>query len=805
MDSDFEEPRGARASVPEEARQTAAALLKLLEATGCEGVPTHVKAEARAVCERVGRRLNETGLTLALVGDAGAGRRTLVNALLGDRVLPTSTPRRGLTVTIVRRAPVLEFTALSLDGRSVASLSRKMPDRRGLFEKSMAQIDREMVATEALGARLHAARQRAASLEAAVLERTRSERQGPLMATPDRIREPLAPVQPARGAVRVWLALWSWILRWVLRLSWVKRLASPTTSNGETQPGAIRGKGAPLGAELEEKRSAIAALEQELDGMRTAAQIAAHARRLRDEREKYEAERLAAFLSQVRDFDGTDIGERVVEYPAKHVPDGLTLMDLPCPAAARAHVVEKIRSRVAQEADALVVVTDVAQPPGETTASLIRVLSDFVPVLLVVLTKADRPLQRVAGDAAALSTIDRARREAFDRVAGAIGAKVRRASCVMVAAEGALDARPEWSAHADYFHATIGAMLERFEGERPVVVAWREALRMRDVAAEISRAQAREEESSRKRLSRLESKRIPDPGEFRQRLMDRLNGAIEEGADHVLRSAIHGLHAAIERLRSDWRERISSGTSRSDIDACVAIIDQSAAGRIAEALEQTAEMVARESHDVTESLQAWAIDEIHTHYQLVRRLGAEALAPVASELTREDLERELLAAQPFEGAMAAFEKQRVGYGLGGVAAGAALGTLIAPGIGTAVGAILGVFAGLLKGTDSLKQECIAKIDGCLNETESHASAQLQGKRSDLSRVIRVALDEALEEALGRLSDAITRLMAVERRAIDRERAKLADIGDARHALETCDERLAQLVETASLGRCPTHR
>jgi hypothetical protein len=348
-------------------------------------------------------------------------------------------------------------------------------------------------------------------------------------------------------------------------------------------------------------------------------------------------------------------------------------------------------------------------------------------------------------------------------------------------------------------------MLERFEGERSVVVAWREALHMRAQVVELSKAQARQEEASRKRLSGLESKRIPDPAVFRQQLLDRVQGAIEEGADHVLATALDSLHAAIEGLRSEWKHQIASATSRAEIDAGIAVIDQSAAGRIAEALEQTAEIVARESHEVTERLQGWAIDEIHTHYQLVRRLGAEALAPVASELTREDLERELLAAQPFDGAKEAFEKQRVGYGLGGVAAGAALGTLIAPGIGTAVGAIIGVFAGLLKGTDSLKQECVTKIDLCLNESESHARAQLQGKRSDLSRVIRVALDEALEEALGRLSDAIARLMEVERRAIDRERTKLAEIGEARRALEACDERLARLVETASSARCPIHQ
>jgi hypothetical protein len=184
----------------------------------------------------------------------------------------------------------------------------------------------------------------------------------------------------------------------------------------------------------------------------------------------------------------------------------------------------------------------------------------------------------------------------------------------------------------------------------------------------------------------------------------------------------------------------------------------------------------------------------------VRRLGAEALAPVASELTREDLERELLAVQPVQGAMDAFEKQRVGYGLGGVAAGAVLGTLIAPGIGTAVGAVLGVLAGLLKGTESLKLECIAKIDSHLSDTEGHAHAQLQGKRPDLARIIRLVLDEALEDALGRLNDAITRLMTIELRAIETERAKLERLTATRHTLEECDRRLIGLVEMASRDR-----
>jgi hypothetical protein len=385
----------------------------------------------------------------------------------------------------------------------------------------------------------------------------------------------------------------------------------------------------------------------------------------------------------------------------------------------------------------------------------------------------------------------------------ALGAGPWQPPAIAVAAEATLDGRPESSALAGHFYATIGALWERLESKRLELIAWREALRMQVGVAALSRAQAREEDLSRKRLSGLESNRIPDPAEFRGQLLNRLDGGIDEGAGRVLTSASDGLHAAIEQLRSEWKDGISSASTRAEVDARIAVIGESTASRIADVLEQTAEIVARELHDVTESLQAWAIGEIHTHYRLMRRLGAEALAPVASELTREDLERELLAVQPFEGAMEAFEKQRVGFGLGGVAAGAALGTLIAPGIGTAVGAVLGVFAGLLRGTDSLKQECVAKIDDCLNETERHARAQLQDKRSDLSRVIRVALDEALEEAFGRLNEAITRLMTVERRTIERERAKVVELGAARAALEECDERLARVVARASSAQCPT--
>ena len=516
MDSHFEALREARASLPEEVRQTADALLKLLEGTG--GVPTHVRAALRVACEGVDRRLAETRLTIALVGDAGAGRRTLINALLGDRVLPTSTPRRGSTITVVRRAPTLEFSASSLDGRSVARLSRKMPDRTALFENSMAQIDRETAALEVLAARLQAARQRAAALEIALHDRDDVEQRREGTAALDRAPEKPAPLRSLRRAALLWHALWSWILPLFLRWSWLKKLLPAGTSEGDARQRPPREQGARhaarLALELEEARAEIAASERELAGMRSVEQIAVHAERLRLERRKYEEERGATFLSQVRAFDGTDISERIVEYPARYLPDGVTLMDLPCPSVTGAPVVEHIRRRVAREVDALVVVEDVAQPPGDATASLVRELSDFLPVVLVVLTKADGPLQLVASGAHddVPSRIEQVRREAFDRVA----APWARTSGGRLASS--LRPRPRWmgdresSALADHFHATIGALSERLERMRPVVMAWREALRIRVGVAELSRTQAGEEDSSQEAPLHAREPSHPRPG-----------------------------------------------------------------------------------------------------------------------------------------------------------------------------------------------------------------------------------------------------------------------------------------------------
>jgi phage-related tail protein len=134
----------------------------------------------------------------------------------------------------------------------------------------------------------------------------------------------------------------------------------------------------------------------------------------------------------------------------------------------------------------------------------------------------------------------------------------------------------------------------------------------------------------------------------------------------------------------------------------------------------------------------------------------------------------------------------VGIGLGGAAAGAAVGTLIVPGIGTAIGAFLGVFAGFLKGLDSLKSECVTRLDSCLEDVERSVSAQIVGREASFAEAIRASLDEAFDRAVERLEESIARLMALERRVLDAERKRRDDLAKLRALLDEHASRFASL-------------
>jgi hypothetical protein len=128
-----------------------------------------------------------------------------------------------------------------------------------------------------------------------------------------------------------------------------------------------------------------------------------------------------------------------------------------------------------------------------------------------------------------------------------------------------------------------------------------------------------------------------------------------------------------------------------------------------------------------------------------------------------------------------------------------VGTLIVPGLGTAIGAFVGVFAGLLKGLDSLKQECVARLDTCLDDVQRSVAAQIAGRQASYAEDLRASLDDALDVALERLNESIARVMALESRVLETERKKREDLARLRSTLEENVMRIAAPVSAQGVS------
>jgi hypothetical protein len=334
--------------------------------------------------------------------------------------------------------------------------------------------------------------------------------------------------------------------------------------------------------------------------------------------------------------------------------------------------------------------------------------------------------------------------------------------------------------HVVHKLADLAAAFDRVRAEQPVVAAARAATAVRACIVRVAEEGARAEATCAKRIAALEGQRIPDPTEFRARQMERVGRAIDEAARDVQAGTLERWHAAIGGTKQEWRAGIEGCSTRKQMETFVRTVNRTARTELQKLVDEVSQYAIFELQRVSESIQTWLLEEIHARYHVARRIEEDdGLAAVIGEV----IQMEPLGRSPLESALDKFETRRMNLGLGGVAAGAVLGTLIVPGVGTAIGAFVGVFAGLLKGLDSLKQECVARLDGCLDEVERSVASQLAGRQATFAEELRASLDDALDAALQRLDASISRLMALERRVLETERKKREDLATLRSTLE----------------------
>jgi hypothetical protein len=333
----------------------------------------------------------------------------------------------------------------------------------------------------------------------------------------------------------------------------------------------------------------------------------------------------------------------------------------------------------------------------------------------------------------------------------------------------------------------LAGAIDRIRSERPFVAATRSAAALRACILRVAEESARAEVECKRRIAALEGQRIPDPTEFRARQIQRVSRAVEDGARDVHTATVEHWRAAVARTKQEWHAEVKACSTRQQMEAFVKTINRTARAHLQSMVDDVGQQAVLELQRVSESIQTWLLEEIRARYHVARRIeeGDAPAAVIGEAIALEPVQR-----GPLESALDKFESRRVNMGLGGVAAGAVVGTLIVPGIGTAVGAFLGVFAGLLKGLDSLKQECVARLDTCLDEVQRSVAAQIAGRQASFADDLRASLDVALDAALERLNASISRVMSLESRVLETERKKREDLARLRSTLEENVMRIA---------------
>lgn len=731
----------------EEVVSSTRALSSLLQESS--DLDADVQKEMRAASTEIDRCLARDRITVILLGESKA-RREVLDAILGAEVFGEGKEALEST-TILRSVEKLDYKA-KLKSGMIEEFASRIPDRTQTFAAALARAQREAEsaeeATHALTSRMDEANAQLASKQevfdeqppqAAIRPMAWSGEfvpttVGPLPSPepkPDPPKPEPKPDPKPPEPVGFFAQLWAWILA-----LFGSKPALPPPSAPQSLPVPAMPVALPLGSEIVKLREQVSVLDIDLDHARARLEQAkARIVQLEEDTERYAQERRTSYFGEVRLLVDADAkGKELVE---------LTL-ELPCellpvgidlveaPGITSKKNEDRAKHReLLRDADGCLLVTDAK---GDTTSGVSAVMQEIHPVT-----------PRVVRGLAAVPELPR--------------------------------------------------LFERIRSERPLIVGARAIALVRPCIAKAAENGAKAEKSSRERVQALEKQRILDPKEFRTRAMTRIEKAIQDGSNDVVNSALERLQVRMGDIRTEWRAAINGCKSRGEVEACVKSINENASKRLTNVVEEVSEVVITEMQKSSDSLQVWVLEELHSRYEVARRLSMADPSPVISESVADELAS--LKNAPLAGTMEKFEGQRVGIGLGGAAIGAAVGTLIVPGIGTAIGAFVGVFAGFLKGVDSLKKDCLGKLEPVLDGAENEVKTQITARTAKFADAIRSSIEDRFDEAMQRFEQSIARLMGLEKKVLDKEKAKLARLAELQSTLTSHEQRFAELAKLAA--------
>ncbi|HVJ19479.1 MAG TPA: hypothetical protein VM686_28865 [Polyangiaceae bacterium] len=796
-------------------------------------------AEVRRTVEAVEHRLGRDELHVVVVGERHSGKSTLLDAIVGDRLLGGARGQLEV-VTFLRRRAAPSFRARFASGEQ-DDFSRRVPDRtlelaraEDTIEQALADVERRASAARAELGQANEARERAEqgarqALSGAEDARELADDRRSLL---DRTEDEAARLDREVGELELrvpqgvrltpprW-ALWSWLLFGLfllLRRELWSRYQALLAERAVIQVRLIAQRRAadaakrarllaeaelePLGAGFEQARVQSLEVEHglhdaELERERLRGELEVQ----RTRREHHESERWRQFFTDLHALARRrDLCELAIDYPAKHLPDDVTIVDIPgmvSESAAEWRV-------ISEQADGCILVSELDRAVSEAAKRFLRQLREVVPHLLLVLTKMDQAFEAASarGEAEPWAEVEKARRIGARRFARELGRDADSVLSVSVAAEVALRARD--SELAKRFESEIAKLFLLLRHERALILGAHAAGAIRRCIAGIGSAQERAESTYRDRIAELELKRTPEPATFRKELLLGAEPEIEALAHTAIEAASTVMQEGFLLLQRRAEQDLDACPSVSKLVEVAAVLERELPLGVAQVREQTRVELEAAIERAVSSIEVGLFEAMRRRYQLLHEVRRSASSSPRLDADAGDAAMFTAIVPQVREAVVVFRRGRYALGAAGVLSGAAGGALVHPWLGPALGGVIGGLLGLVRRESSLRERAQNVVRTALAQRQEQYFVGLRGEEAGVREAIRQALERSLTRVMVRFERFIAEPLEAERQAIAAEQQKLAELEQLRSEVRSHDselERLLKVAANASVGLC----
>jgi hypothetical protein len=828
-----------------EASGALSTLRSLLEQPALRSEPETVAL--RRTVEQVEHRLSRGELCVVVAGEAGSGKRTFVDALIGDRRLGNAL--RGIRSTvIVRNNAGYDYCAKFVGGIS-DDFATRVPDQSDELRAALDDLAQTLARSDselrAARAEAQNAREQLSAAESALAEGRRALEHAMIAArhtsaelvevqlAGERAREALTQIEravprPLRER-RHWWALWLWVLLalfLIVRRSAWKRWHDLRREHDQTLARLPAARQDASGAvQARERAEAEAAQLQAAQGSAQARSSAAHAALERAERERQLLERALAEQKQELDRSAADrlehffadlrklcefssrsqqLIELEIDYPAQRLPEDIVLVDSPGITSQdeqeRAIAWDVIRER----ADGCILVTELDRAVSQSTKRFLLQMREVVPHVLLVLTKMDKAFVDAMrrGGTQPWEQVEQARRIGTRRFAREIGRAADEVLSIAVAAQAPLE-DPK-SGLSRRFELEIEKLFQLLRHERALILGTRAAGVVRRCIAETSDAEQRAERALAERIAALEADRLPNPDEFRRAQVRKVAAELDLAATRALESAVSSVDDGFKILRAQCVQQLTGAPSREALLARATSCEQELASGLQSVASDSARALEQAMDREVRAIEQAIFVEIRRQYQLIHDLRRSSSAESRVEQAIELVGPGVALAAPILATVTSFARRRVALGVLGALVAGAVGSWIALGPGTLAGAVVGPLLLFLVTRAALERRAIAAAHAELERKRMALVDSLRQRAPSARADLEQALDHSLSRVIIRFGRFINEPLEAEQEEIDRQRTSLILLEQLRSALEEHDRRLGQLTSEAmqaSIGLC----